>query len=53
MGLAARRLAEAHPLERNFSQIFDVYREVEPACRTIRGNFSRAARQPKLARRAA
>jgi UDP-glucose:(heptosyl)LPS alpha-1,3-glucosyltransferase len=35
MGTAARRLAEAHPLERNFSQIVDVYRELEPSPQTI------------------
>ena len=53
MGAAARRLAEAHPLERNFSQIVDVYRELEPSPQTIPAKFPSIAASTKSIRHAA
>jgi UDP-glucose:(heptosyl)LPS alpha-1,3-glucosyltransferase len=40
MGAAARQLAEQHPLERNFSQIVEIYREISPARDILRGDFT-------------
>lgn len=48
MGAAARQLAEVHPLERNFSQIVDVYREVLPERHILRADFSRTARTQRF-----
>jgi UDP-glucose:(heptosyl)LPS alpha-1,3-glucosyltransferase len=48
MGSAARQLAEAHPLERNFAQIVDVYREVQPERHILRADFARTAAKQRL-----
>jgi UDP-glucose:(heptosyl)LPS alpha-1,3-glucosyltransferase len=53
MGTAARRLAEAHPLENNFAQMVDVYREIEQAPRVLRANFTSPVSAAKPALRAA
>jgi UDP-glucose:(heptosyl)LPS alpha-1,3-glucosyltransferase len=53
MAFAARRLAEEHPLERNFTQIVDIYREIEPARQILRGHFVPQVSLPAAARHAA